>query len=364
MAAVSSSAKQRCNRRSTQSSSRRGTDPGPRSLDNDTPWYGQDVTESLYAGGPSLSVNPNFADLVRPFPGLDHSGAIADNSFNCWDPNLQPFQRTSLSSLAAPSTIDVAPNWVAPSTTGGREDSEDPEGETDPTDALSLQLASLSQRAARATRRLFRIGRPPLTVSSPEVNEALEDTNNLIRIMTSISRPTLDGADIDLKTTDYGLVFSALACHQHLLSLFRAICDAINRYLQSTKEQQQRDDSNQLHSDIAASSASSVAQSVMVLQLLIHLTNRMDRTFFQDRSLMWRGAQLSITGLQTPITPNTNTLREKDPTESQESTRHESTQIGLLSFVQNIVRTIPDEHEKLREVIQKLQVDIERPELY
>jgi hypothetical protein len=76
---------------------------------------------------------------------------------------------------------------MAPSTDGCHEYSEELENDKDPTDALYLQVASLSKRAARVTRRLLCAGRPPLTVYSPEINEALEDTNNLIRIITSIT---------------------------------------------------------------------------------------------------------------------------------------------------------------------------------
>jgi hypothetical protein len=167
--------------------------------------------------------------------------------------------------------------------------------------------------------------------------------------------------DIGLTTTSSGLVFLALACHQHLLALFRAICDAISHYLQLRKEKQQRDSSSRMYSNMAASS---VAQSVMVLQLLIYLTNRMDRSLFQNSSLTRCGAQLSNSGLPTPITPNMTTLQDKDSIQPQEKTRDEPAHIGFLSFVHNIVRTIPDEHEKSRRVVQKLQVDIRHPELY
>ena len=317
----------------------------------------------MYPGGSSLAAD--FADLAGQFPGVDDSGSVT--GFNGWDANLLPFSPTSLNSLAAPSAADAAPISglpisTTPSTADGHEDSEDIDDDKDPIDALSSQLRSLSQRATRAMRRLVRPGRAPLTVSSPEVNEVLENTNSLIRIINNITAPDRDDNTLDPTTTDYGLAFSALACHQHLVALFRAICDAILRCLQSKKEHQQQHHRSREHSDVGPSS---VAQFVMVLQLLMHLINRMDRSLFSSNASMWHGAGLSTGGLVTPTTPNVVNHHTIDPMQSEAAAGGGSSSPGgLLVLVRDIVKTIPNEHEKLRQVIQKLQTDMEHSELH
>ncbi|KAL3957169.1 hypothetical protein ACCO45_007747 [Purpureocillium lilacinum] len=295
------SLKQRSARRSVQHTTRidAGPEPGNRS---GTPWFEQGLAAGLYQGGPALG--SDFADLVGHFPGVDENGSVA-GLMQGWDANLQPFSPTSLSSLPAPSATEVALMTRARPTTGRDEDSEDDDAydndDIDTTDALSSQLISLSQRATRTMRRLARPGRVPLTVSSPEVNEALEDTNTLIRIINDITAPDRDDSTLDPTTTDHGLAFSALACHQHLVALFRAICDAIHRCLEAKKEHQEQHHRSRQHSDIGPSS---VAQFVMVLQLLMHLINRMDRTLFQGNPSMWQSARSSTDGNITPETPN------------------------------------------------------------
>lgn len=356
LAIIPTIVKQRSNQRSVQTSVRRDTGPGPRNL-NGTSWFEQGLAGALYPGGPSLGAD--FADQVGQFPDVDESGALA--GFNGWDANLQPFSPTSLNSLAAPSAAAAGPISTAPSTTDGREDSEDVDDDKDPTDALPSQLTSLSQRATRAMRRLVRPGRAPLTVSSPEVNEALEDTNTLICIINNITAPDRDDITLDPTTTDYGLAFSALACHQHLVAVFRAICDAIHRCQQSKKEHQQQHHRSRQHSDVGPSS---VAQFVMVLQLLMHLINRMDRSLFQNNPSMWHGAGLSTGGHITPVTPNVANHHTIDPIQSEAAAGGSSPHGGLLVLVQDIVGTIPNEHEKLRQVIQKLQTEMEHSELH
>jgi hypothetical protein len=175
--------KQRYNRRSIQSSVRRDTDPGPRDL-NGTSWLDQGLAGALYTGGPSLGAD--FADLSGQFPGMDDSGAVA--SFNGWDTNFQSFSPTSLNPLIANSGVDTTPICSAPSVADGGDDSEDIADDKNATDALSSQLTSLSQRASHATRRLFRPGRPPLTVSSPAV---MRDDADIISKLNLISNSSV-----------------------------------------------------------------------------------------------------------------------------------------------------------------------------
>ncbi|MCJ1287777.1 hypothetical protein MMC26_007129 [Xylographa opegraphella] len=293
------------------------------------------------------------------FPGVGESGAVA--GFNGWDRNLQPLSPTSLNCLTVPSAADAVPISTAPSTTDGREDSEDVDDDKSSTDGLFPQLTFLSQRATRAMRRLVRPGRAPLTVSSPEVNEALENTNTLIRIINNIITPHRDDITLDPTTTDKGLAFSALACHQHLVALFRAICDAIRCCLQSKKDYQQQHHRSRQNSGVGPSS---VAQFVMVLQLLMHLINRMDRSLFQNNPSAWHDAGLFNGGHSTPVTPDMAHHSTIDPIQSDVTAGDSSPHGGLLVLVQDIVGTIPNQHEKLRQVIQKLQAEMEHSELH
>jgi hypothetical protein len=210
-------------------------------------------------------------------------------------------------------------------------------------------------------RRLVRPGREPLTVSSPEVNEALEDTNTLIRIINDITAPDRDDITLDQTTTDYGLAFSTLACHQHIIALFQAICDAIHRCLRANKEHQQHHDRREQHNDVGPCS---VAQFVMVLQLLIHLINRMDRSLFQTNPSMWHGAGLSTGAQISPVTPNLANQHTTESIHSEAAAGGSSPSGGLLVLVQDILGTIPNEHEKLRQVIKKLQTEMEHSELH
>ncbi|KAJ5297277.1 uncharacterized protein N7443_008170 [Penicillium atrosanguineum] len=332
------------------------TDHGPRN-GSSTSWLEQGLARPIYQGGPFLGAD--LGDLVGQFSGINESGVVAN--FNGWDANLQPFSPNLFSSLAA----TVAPNTglisTAPSTIDGGHDSDEIEDNRDPADAISSQLTSLGQRARRATRRLVLPDRTPLTVSSPEVNEALEDTNTLIRIMNKITAS--DCADITLHptTTDYSLAFSALACHQHLVALFRAICDSIDRCLQSQKEPRQRHHRTGQSRDVGPSS---VAQFVMVLQLLMHLINRIDRSLFQSNPSMRHGKSGPTGNHLAPVTPNTANYNTPDPTRLEAAAGSSVPPGGLLVLVKDIVETIPNEHEKLRQVIQKLQTEMEHSELH
>ncbi|KAI1173370.1 hypothetical protein F4777DRAFT_558239 [Nemania sp. FL0916] len=367
------SLKQRSNSRSIPASARRDTDPGAGNMSgNGTSWLEQGLAEVLYPGRQYLG--SDVAHLVGQFHGIDEDGTAA--GFNGWDAQLQlpPFSPVSLNSLVAPSATDAAdalPFSTAPSTTDGQDDSDDGEDDKDPPEGLSSQLTSLSQRTAQAVRRLVRPGRGPLTVASPEVSEALEDTNILIRIINNIASRDHDDATLDPSTTNYGLAFSALACHQHLVALFRAICDAIHQCIQSKKEelqQQQQYHRTQQHSDVGPSS---VAQFVMVLQLLMHLINRIDRSLFQNNPTMWHCATFSSNGHITPSTPDIADHHSIDPIlsavtaeSSSSSSSSSSAQGGLLVLVHDIMGTIPKEHEKLRQVIQNLQTEMEHSELH
>nr|UBX54522.1 hypothetical protein [Aspergillus sp.] len=333
---------------------RREIDPATTNL-NSTLWFEHDLSGALHSGGPTLEAD--FADPLCRFPSIDETGAVA--GFSNWDINLTPFSSTGFNPLTASSAADGLSVSAAPSTIEDHQPSED--DDKDSTDDLSLQLISLSQRARRAMRRLVRPGGKPLTVSSPEVNEALEDTNDLIRIIHDITAKDRDAETLDATTTNYGLVFSTLACHQHIVSLFQAICDAIHQCLQSKMASEQQHHRRRQHNEVGPAS---VAQFVMVLQLLMHLINRMNRSLLQNSTSMWHDVGWSTGGHITPNTPTTANHHIVDQLPSEAAAKASSAPGGLLVFVQKIVATIPNEHEKLRRAIQKLQAEIEHSELH
>ncbi|RFU79332.1 fungal zn2-cys6 binuclear cluster domain-containing [Trichoderma arundinaceum] len=295
---------------------------------------------------------PNLAEGDFANTASDENSVLSSVGFSNWAEALQPLSlpatETSLTALVALPTPDIATT-----DTDNCQDSEDVDENklSDAADALALQLVSLSQRAMRAVRRLIRPGGAPLTVSSPEVNGVLEDTNTLIRIINNITAPDCKGGDttVDATTTNSALLFLALTCHQHLIALFRAICDAIYRWQKEQDEQDEQKEHYQRHSDIGPSS---VAQFVMVLQLLMHLINRIDRSLLQNHPSKWHDTPLSTDSYITPVTSS-------DCIQSQATAGDLAPHCSPLILVQDIVGTIPNEHEKLRQVIQKLQADIE-----
>lgn len=120
-------------------------------------------------------------------------------------------------------------------------------------ETLTGQLMKLSNRATGATRELeCAVITTPLTANSPVVNEAFEAANALVRIINSIpladsiygsSQPLSRDESERQLPTEYSPIFLALASHQHVLALFRAVCDSIKRSLgsivQGTEPQQQ-----------------------------------------------------------------------------------------------------------------------------
>ncbi|KAI0506250.1 hypothetical protein F5B22DRAFT_624842 [Xylaria bambusicola] len=321
----------------------RHTDLRPRS---NSSWVEQGIRGPSYPGGPLMSPDMSVGDALGQFP-FDES-----DIFHSWDADLQGFASSSLNSLLAPSASDAAlvmPISTAPSSHGEEDDSEY-EDEEDVSDSPFSQLIALSDRVTRSMRCLARPGRAPLTASSPEINGALEDTNILIRIISGL---TASRACED--SQNYGLVFSALACHQHLMALFRVICDVIHRSVQAKREQQK-----QQHGSRTDMGPSSVAQFVMVLQLLTHLINRMDRSLFRGGPVVARG---SVGGYVTPTTPDGGDNHTVTFGTSMDCERSSSPD-GLLVRVHEIVGKIPSEHDKLRQAIRKLQTDMEHPELH
>ncbi|KAF4442640.1 fungal zn(2)-Cys(6) binuclear cluster domain-containing protein [Fusarium austroafricanum] len=149
---------------------------------------------------------------------------------------------------------------------------------------LVSQVMAVSTRALSATSALLHSNSPPPTVSSTYVNEAFEGTRTLVRIINTISMKISGERGEGLQECVEedgigGLVLTTLACQQHLLGLFKAICKSIENCLEMVSGKKQVSDGihgGSLNGDGAASSA----QFTMVLQLLVHLINRLDRCLF------------------------------------------------------------------------------------
>ncbi|KAH7013038.1 hypothetical protein EDB80DRAFT_709252 [Ilyonectria destructans] len=321
------SLRQSYNRPSAQSSIRRDAD-GDLNSPSTTSWFAQGLGGVFCPMGQGSG--PDFTDMTGPFPGVDDGR----------DANLQ---------LVSPSSqLDLSISPSAADAIGENRDIRVISTSPSTVDALSSQLMALSQRATQATHRLVHPGGVPPTVSLPEVSETFEDVNTLIRIINNITAASSD---------DYGLVFLALASHQHLLALFRAICDVIRQCLESMasdnehQEQQQR---GLYHSDAGPSS---VAQFVMVLQLLLHLIDRMDRSLQVNKPVDC-GSE-SSNGNQ--VTPNASPPLVEAGVKNK-AVGDSLPQGSLPMVAQSIVMSIPDEHEKLKQVIRELQTKIEHSE--
>ena len=209
-------------------------------------------------------------------------------------------------------------------------------------ETLTGQLMSLSYRATGATRELeCAVITAPLTVNSPVVNEAFEAANTLVRIINSIppanstyglSQPLSHEENERSPPTEYSVIFLALAAHQHVLALFRAICDSIQRSLGGIVQ------GNEPHQQPLHGAGPSSAQFVMVLQLITHLINRICRSLRMGNR------------------------RNADPHEltfEPEAGGDTCSSQGIVDSAQVMLKTLPDEHVKLRQVIQELQAYIE-----
>ena len=209
-------------------------------------------------------------------------------------------------------------------------------------ETLTEQLMKLSNRAMGATRELeCAVITMPLTVNSPVVNEAFEAANALVRIINSIpladstygsSQPLSRDESERQLPTECDPIFLALASHQHVLALFRAVCDFIKRSLQSivqgTESQQQT-----LHG-----AGSSSAQFIMVLQLIMHLLNRIGRS-------LRMGSRKNADHPNLTIGP--------------EGGEESGSLQGIVDSAQVMLESLPDEHVRLSKIIQELQACIE-----
>ncbi|KAK3995122.1 hypothetical protein QBC44DRAFT_367001 [Cladorrhinum sp. PSN332] len=204
---------------------------------------------------------------------------------------------------------------------------------------LTAQATTVSGQAMAATRHLLSPGSAPPTVLSVHVNEAFEGTKALVRIITDImamSSPCNSGdrSDGSCKSLEIGgLVLTTLACHQHLLAFFRAICDSIERCVESGA------DDSRNGSFLSGDGPPPTAQFTMVLQLLVHLSNRLDKSLFPARP----PSPVSSEEPEEAIVPGT---------------------ADISSIAQTLVRAMPNHHLKLRQTILQLQARMERLESF
>lgn len=215
-------------------------------------------------------------------------------------------------------------------------------------DTLTEQLLSLSIRTTRATRELEGVNHTaPLTVNSSVVNDAFEAVNALIRVINSISlsnhtnlslQPMARQETERQQSIDYGLTFQTLAFHQNILALFKAIFGSIRRSLGSIgpMSEQQR---QALHGNGASS-----AQFIMVLQLIMHMINRVDRS-------LRTGSQ--DTGRSVAA------IHSKDSMFGHESLLEDGGSQCVIDIATRSLRELPDEHNKIRKTIRELQTLVE-----
>ena len=90
----------------------------------------------------------------------------------------------------------------------------------------------------------------------------------------------------------------------------------------------------------------------MVLQLLMHLINRIDRSLFQSRATSESGCQIA------PVNTPTGHVYPLQLGETEEN----GSEQGFPGVARAIIQAIPDKHTQLRHTIQDLQIRIERSE--
>ncbi|KAL7940966.1 hypothetical protein V8C42DRAFT_336072 [Trichoderma barbatum] len=212
------------------------------------------------------------------------------------------------------------------------------------------QVMTVSSRATQAAHRLDCADMTmSVTVNSPVVNEAFEVANTLTRILKDTMENSTSAStrqvprDNNQSSISSGLVFLVLAAHQHTLDLFRAICNFIQRSLDATDRQNEAQQQD-LHSDGIYS-----AQFVMILQLIMHLTNRLSQSLGIENTAR-AGADGEVSGTKLcqsqQLTPGIEGERESSPP-------------SVLQLAQGILKQLPRQHVNMKEVIQDLQARTE-----
>lgn len=292
---------------------------------------------------PSLETTIACMDDGDVYCGNDNPDLIYHGDSDSW---TQPSSGTGTSALGTnPTTLSSS------SQDEGKEET------------LTEQLMRMSNWAIVATRELECTSTPaPLTVNSPVVSVAFAAANTLVRVINNIllAGSTSTGTSTDGSSpqpsssssppTEYSPIFLALASHQHMLALFRVFCDCIKRSLDSISEeamQMQPEEEQGLHAAAGSSSSSASAQFSMVLQLILHLLNRISRSLRMGEK---RRRSTSTDPYAYDLTFGMESRGLEDRNSSSRS---------IIDSAQLMLRTLPDEHGRLREVIRELQDYIE-----
>lgn len=220
---------------------------------------------------------------------------------------------------------------------------------------MIAQITSISSRATRATMQLHcRIANAnvPLMVHSPEVNEAFENANTLIQILNNIndtnsnlnlphSRSITDQIDVE-QTFRCGLILLALASHHHVFTLFRMICASIRQSIGLGSPGRETQ-----HLELAKPrDEASYAHFVMILQLILHLVNRLSRS-------------LNLETIGSAGGNAVSQLQQLTPEVEGEQVCCGSPKSSYIDAAQSMLKRVPDDHSKMKETIQWLQVNME-----
>ncbi|PNP73394.1 hypothetical protein FNYG_13292 [Fusarium nygamai] len=210
---------------------------------------------------------------------------------------------------------------------------------------VTSQVMAVSTKTISATIALLHPGSAPPTVSSQYVNQAFDGTRTLVRIISTISMIISREKDENLSggvssSGIGGLALTTLACQQHLLGLFEAICKSIEHCIdEKSREKTAFEISHS--SSLIGDPAPSSAQFTMVLQLLVHLLNRLDRCLFA--------------GVQTVPSPNTcQGVMDLTPIEKN-ADELGSDRTSIPGFARGSITRLSQEYHRLRQTISQLQ---------
>ncbi|KAF4473480.1 fungal zn(2)-Cys(6) binuclear cluster domain containing protein [Fusarium agapanthi] len=210
---------------------------------------------------------------------------------------------------------------------------------------LTSQAMAVSTKTISATIAMLRPGSAPPTVSSQYVNQAFDGTRTLVRIINTLSMIIF--GEKDENTSEGvsgcgigGLALTTLACHRHLLDLFKAICKSIENCIDEKSREKTAFEINS-SSSLIGDPARSSAQFTMVLQLLVHLINRLDRCLFS--------------GVQTIPSPNAyQGVMDLTPMEKN-ADELGSDRTSIPGYAQGSITGLSQEHHRLRQIISQLQ---------
>lgn len=260
----------------------------------------------------------------------------------------------------------------------------------DSPEAWTSRLAALATRATHTAKHIAPSDTSaPLIVSSPQVEEVFDVTSTLLCILDSVSEalrvassssPESASEPVDASLTqDPGLVFLILACYQRLLDSFQAMCNSIRRSLRSmspngTGHHGTLSWKRTLHGD---EGRPCVAQFVMVLQLVSHLLNQLDRalnpssvTSLPRRQESWSSFDFAAI-TDHNASPSWMRMPPGSPNGSQgdaasflfgqeaDAKKSSNRKQGFMGLAKGVLMKVPDQHTTLNNQIRELQDSID-----